>query len=89
MLLCSSLVMLMTPGWLSSRRLVGRKNVLAIMIAELCVNGWTNGAVVGVWFLGCWAINRILRILETFIWIFSRDHFGHAVARQPLGRAWI
>src|SRR6476620_1762867 len=43
MLLCSSLVMLMTPGLaLFYGGLVGRKNVLAIMIQSFVSMGWTT-----------------------------------------------
>src|SRR5476649_482380 len=43
MLLCSSLVMLMTPGLaFFYGGLVGRKNVLAIMIQSFVSMGWTT-----------------------------------------------
>src|SRR5438874_3673436 len=43
MLLCSSLVMLMTPGLaFFYGGLVGRKNVLAIMIQSFISLGWTS-----------------------------------------------
>ena len=48
MLLCSSLVMLMTPGLaFLYGGLVGRKNVLAIMIQSFVSMGWTTV----IWFL--------------------------------------
>ena len=43
MILCSSLVMLMTPGLaFFYGGLVGRKNVLAIMIQSFVSMGWTT-----------------------------------------------
>ena len=49
MLLCSSLVMLMTPGLaFFYGGLVGRKNVLAIMIQSFVSMGWTTVALVRV-----------------------------------------
>src|SRR5512145_2447866 len=48
MLLCSSLVMLMTPGLaFFNGGLVGRRNVLAIMIQSFVSMGWTTV----LWFL--------------------------------------
>src|ERR1700722_20729423 len=44
MLLCSSLVMLMTPGLaFFYGGLVGRKNVLSIMMQSFTSMGWTTG----------------------------------------------
>src|SRR5262252_2490937 len=49
MLLCTSLVMLMTPGLaFFYGGLVGRKNVLAIMIQSFVSMGWTTV----IWFAG-------------------------------------
>ena len=48
MLLCSSLVMLMTPGLaFFYGGLVGRKNVLAIMIQSFVSMGWTTVRAAG------------------------------------------
>src|SRR5438132_2763155 len=51
MLLCASLVMLMTPGLaFFYGGLVGRKNVLAIMLQSFISMGWTSV----IWFVaGC------------------------------------
>jgi Ammonia permease len=49
MLLCSSLVMLMTPGLaFFYGGLVGRKNVLSIMMQSFVSMGWTPRPLVGV-----------------------------------------
>jgi len=47
MILCTSLVMLMTPGLAFLRGLVGRKNVLATMIQSFVSIGWTTV----IWYL--------------------------------------
>src|SRR3954451_24091007 len=56
MLLCSSLVMLMTPGLaFFYGGLVGRKNVLAIMIQSYVSMGWTTVLWVTVGFSLCFS----------------------------------
>ena len=57
MLLCTSLVMLMTPGLaFFYGGLVGRKNVLAIMIQSFVSMGWTTI----IWFAVGYSIARIV-----------------------------
>ena len=52
MILCASLVMLMTPGLaFFYGGLVGRKNVLAIIDAEFCLDGLDDGNLVSLWLL--------------------------------------
>src|SRR3984957_16063283 len=56
MLLCSSLVMLMTPGLaFFYGGLVGRKNVLAIMMQSFRSMGWTAGPWRALWFSMCFS----------------------------------
>src|SRR5213592_2991617 len=53
MLLCSSLVMLMTPGLaFFYGGLVGRKNVLAIMLQSFVSMGWTSV----LWFIAGYSL---------------------------------
>ena len=56
MLLCASLVMLMTPGLaFFYGGLVGRKNVLAIMMQSFVSMGWTTVLWVTVGFSLCFS----------------------------------
>src|SRR3989442_8278674 len=56
MLLCSSLVMLMTPGLaFFYGGLVGRKNVLAIMIQSFVSMGWTTIIWIAVGYSLCFS----------------------------------
>src|SRR5439155_760115 len=56
MLLCTSLVMLMTPGLaFFYGGLVGRKNVLAIMMQSFVSMGWTTVICFAVGYSGCFA----------------------------------
>jgi Amt family ammonium transporter len=79
MILCSSLVMLMTPGLaFFYGGLVGRKNVLAIMIQSFVSMGWTT---ILWWLCGfsmCFSGNLksgtdYLGIIGNFDWIFLRS----------------
>src|SRR5437870_1861985 len=79
MLLCSSLVMLMTPGLaFFYGGLVGRKNVLAIMIQSFVSMGWTT---VLWWLFGyslCFSGNLkdhtdFLGIIGNFDWVFLKN----------------
>ena len=85
MLLCSSLVMLMTPGLaFFYGGLVRKKNVLAIMMQSFVSMGWTTV----LW----WAFGFSLRFsgdpktAQTFASLVTStgpspgDHFGHAVS---------
>jgi ammonia channel protein AmtB len=62
MILCTSLVMLMTPGLaFFYGGLVGRKNVLAIMIQSFVSMGWTTV----IWYI---------RLFSVFQRRLARDH---------------
>ena len=90
MLLCSSLVMLMTPGLaFFYGGLVSRRNVLAIMMQSFVSMGWTTV----IWFVG-----RLLALLlrrrrrghrqprhGVPAWRDARDAVAHA--RHPVARA--
>jgi Amt family ammonium transporter len=78
MLLCSSLVMLMTPGLaFFYGGLVGRKNVLAIMIQSFVSMGWTTVLWWAFGFSLCFSGNLksgsdFAGILGNFDWAFLR-----------------
>jgi ammonium transporter, Amt family len=79
MLLCSSLVMLMTPGLaFFYGGLVGRKNVLAIMIQSFVSMGWTTVLWWLVGFSMCFSGDMksgtdIAGIIGNFDWVFLRN----------------
>ena len=78
MLLCSSLVMLMTPGLaFFYGGLVGRKNVLAIMIQSFVSMGWTTVLWWAFGFSLCFSGDLksgtdFYGILGNFNWVFLR-----------------
>lgn len=78
MLLCSSLVMLMTPGLaFFYGGLVGRKNVLAIMIQSFVSMGWTTVLWWAVGFSMCFSGDMksgsdFAGIIGNFDWAFLR-----------------
>src|SRR3989440_10828018 len=78
MLLCSSLVMLMTPGLaFFYGGLVGRKNVLAIMIQSFVSMGWTTVLWWAFGFSVCFSGDMksgtdFFGILGNFHWVFLR-----------------
>src|SRR5205085_11945078 len=78
MLLCCSLVMLMTPGLaFFYGGLVGRKNVLAIMIQSFVSMGWTTVLWWAFGFSMCFSGNLekgtdIAGIVGNFDWAFLR-----------------
>src|SRR2546427_9465412 len=78
MFLCSSLVMLMTPGLaFFYGGLVGRKNVLAIMIQSFVSMGWTTVLWWAFGFSMCFSGNLESRtdiggIVGNFDWVFLR-----------------
>src|ERR1700704_5892760 len=78
MLLCSSLVMLMTPGLaFFYGGLVGRKNVLAIMIQSFVSMGWTTVLWWAFGFSVCFSGDLrsgtdTFGILGNFNWVFLR-----------------
>ncbi len=78
MLLCSSLVMLMTPGLaFFYGGLVGRKNVLAIMIQSFVSMGWTTVLWWAFGFSLCFSGDLksgtdFFGILGNFNWVFLR-----------------
>src|SRR5438445_372465 len=78
MLLCSSLVMLMTPGLaFFYGGLVGRKNVLAIMIQSFVTMGWTTVLWWAFGFSVCFSGDMksgtdFFGILGNFHWAFLR-----------------
>ena len=78
MLLCSSLVMLMTPGLaFFYGGLVGRKNVLAIMMQSFASMGWTTMLWWAFGFSMCFSGNLksgtdIAGIIGNFDWAFLR-----------------
>ena len=94
MLLCTSLVMLMTPGLaFFYGGLVGRKNVLAIMIQSFVSMGWTTV----IWF-----VCRLLAVLlgrrsaaiignldhrRSCSGVTPDSHVGRATASIPADRA--
>src|SRR3977135_3150390 len=78
MLLCSSLVMLMTPGLaFFYGGLVGRKNVLAIMIQSFVSMGWTTVLWWAFGFSLCFSGDMkggpvFHRLIGNFNWAFLR-----------------
>src|SRR5438132_8624465 len=79
MLLCSSLVMLMTPGLaFFYGGLVGRKNVLAIMIQSFVSMGWTTVLWWAFGFSVCFSGDLksgtdFFGVLGNFHWAFLRE----------------
>src|SRR5437899_7154367 len=78
MLLCSSLVMLMTPGLaFFYGGLVGRKNVLAIMIQSFVSMGWTTVLWWAFGFSMCFSGDLksqtdLWGVIGNFDWVFLR-----------------
>ena len=73
MLLCCSLVMLMTPGLaFFYGGLVGRKNVLAIMMQSFVSMGWTTVIWWAVGFSLCFS-GDVGGIIGNFHWAFMRN----------------
>ena len=88
MLLCTSLVMLMTPGLaFFYGGLVGRKNVLAIMMQSFVSMGWTTVIWFAVGYSLCFSGDVGGRHRQPRQGVPERRHARQPVAAEPVDPA--